>query len=391
MKSTRHHVVPALSVLSIMALTLSACSSSAEAGAKAAGHEVSPSEGTAYAAAQIEAASADPKFLFTGEAFDMSKIAGKIIFNIPNTSAIPYIEAVDLEAQELAESYGATWIEYSTAGLPTEHSAGVDQAINSNADLIILAQGVNAELITPALERAKEAGIPVLSTHTYQNGTDLPPALEGLVTSRTTAPFNEAGRLMADYAIKDTEGKGEILIVNSSEVPPSNGMVAAMKDEISAQCGECKVTEVDVASTAWATDLASTVQASFQTNPNINYVLPVYDSMMLFVESAVISSGKTGQVKTASFNGTPSILKLMQDGDVVAMNVGEDVSWLAWSTLDEAGRILTGAPLTSDGNQYTPLKVFTDANLAETGNPPEAGKGYGNAHKAGYEALWGKP
>ena len=282
-------------------------------------------------------------------------------------------------------------MEYSNQGLPNEHTAGVDQAISQKADLIILAQGINAELIVPALERAKAAGIPVLSTHTYQNGTALPAALEDLVAGYITAPFNEAARLMADYAIQETAGDGDILLVNSSEVPPSNGMVEAMKDELSTHCGGCGVSEVDVPVTSWATDIASTVQAELQTNPDIDFVLPVYDSMMLYVESGVLSAGKTGQVKTASFNGTPAILKLMQDGDTVAMDVGEDVTWLAWSTLDEAGRILTGAETTADGNQQTPLKVITDANVAGTGTPPASGQGYGNAYVAGYEALWGKP
>jgi ribose transport system substrate-binding protein len=281
-------------------------------------------------------------------------------------------------------------VEYSTQGLPNEHTAGIDQAINQKADIIILAQGINAELIVPALERAKAAGIPVLITHTYQNGSTLPGKLDGLIAGSITAPFNEAARLMADYAIKETKG-GNVLIVNSSEVPPSNGMVAAMKEELASHCSACKVEIVDVAATSWGTDLSSAVQSALQTNPNIDFVLPVYDSMMLYVESAVLSSGKVGQVQTASFNGTPAILKLMQDGDVVAMDVGEDVSWLAWSTLDEAGRILTGSGPTPGGNQQTPLKVITDGNVADAGTPPQSGKGYGNAYLAGYGALWGKP
>lgn len=387
MKYNRRPAVPGLAALGILALTLSACGGPSNA-TESSG---SGTEGVQYAKEQITAAMADPEFTFDGPPFDMSQIAGTTIFNIPNNSSIPYIEVVDREAKKVAESYGATWIEYSTEGTPNEHTVGIDQAINQNADIIILAQGVNAELLVPALERAKAAGIPVIITHTYQTGAPLPGSLDRLIASQVTAPFNEAARLMADFAIQATEGGGDILIVNSSEVPPSNGMVSAMKDEFTSHCGGCSIEEVDVAATAWATDLSSTVQSALLTNPDIDFVLPVYDSMMLYVESAVLSSGKVGQVQTASFNGTPAILKLMQDGDVVAMDVGEDVSWLAWSTLDEAGRILTGNSPTTGGNQKTPLKVLTDDNVADTGVPPESGKGYGNAYVKGYEALWGKP
>jgi ribose transport system substrate-binding protein len=386
MNFTRRSAVPALATLSVLALALSACggTSSASSSAGAGG------SGVQYASDKIAAASKDPQFTFDGPAFKMSEIKGKTLFNIPNTSSIPYIEAVDAEAKKVAESYGAKWVEYSTQGLPNEHTAGIDQAINQKADIIILAQGINGELIIPALERAKAAGIPVLITHTYQNGSTLPAKLDGLIAGSITAPFNEAARLMADYAMKETKS-GNVLIVNSSEVPPSNGMVTAMKEELATHCSTCKVEIVDVAATSWSTNLSSAVQSALQSNPNIDFVLPVYDSMMLYVESAVLSSGKVGQVQTASFNGTPAILKLMQEGDVVAMDVGEDVSWLAWSTLDEAGRIVTGAKATPGGNQQTPLKVITDGNVAETGTPPKSGQGYGNAYVAGYRALWGTP
>lgn len=385
MKPSKLRVVPILAYLGVLALTLTACEDSSAKAGSSKGSE----EGIRYATAQIAAASGNPEFTFQGAKFNMSEIRGKTIFNIPNNSSIPYIQVVDLEAKKITESYGAEWIEYSNQGTPNEHTAGIDQAVNQKADIIILAQGVNAELLVPALERAKAAGIPVITTHTYQNGEALPAVLEGLIASQVTAPFNEAARLMADYAIQATEGQGEILIVNSSEVPPSNGMVSAMKEELESHCGGCSVEEVDVATSAWATDLASTIQSALQSNPNIDFVLPVYDSMMLYIESAVLSSGKMGQVQTASFNGTPAILKLMQEGDVVAMDVGEDVSWLAWSTLDEAGRILTGNEPTPGGNQQTPLKVLTDDNVADTGTPPQPGQGYGNAYVEGYKALWG--
>lgn len=387
MKNFNRRIVPAVAALSATALLLTACGGAAET------TEVSgdSAEGVQFASEALAAATGNPDFVFDGAPFEMKGIAGKTIFNIPNNTSVPYIEVVDAEAKKIAESYGATWVEYANTGLPNEHTAGIDQAINRRADLIILAQGVNAELVVPALERAADAGIPILITHTYQTDTPLPESLDGLVASQVTAPFNEAAALMAYFAIQETDGQGDILLVNSSEVPPSNGMIETMEAELAEHCAACDVSVVDVPVSAWATDIASTVQAEMQTNPEIDVVLPVYDSMMLHVESAILSAGKTGQVQTASYNGTPAILKLMQEGDTVTMNVGEDVSWLAWATMDEAGRILTGAPLTEDGNQHTPLKVITDENVSDFGTPPESGKGYGNAQVAGYESLWGTP
>ena len=38
----------------------------------------------------------------------MSGIAGKTIFNIPNSSAVPFITAVDEAGEKVAEQYGAS-------------------------------------------------------------------------------------------------------------------------------------------------------------------------------------------------------------------------------------------------------------------------------------------
>ncbi len=358
------------------------------AGSAASG---SADEGIEHAAAQIAAASENPEFTLEAEPFDMNAIAGKTIFNIPNSSAVPYIVAVDEEAKKVAESYGAEWVEYTNQGTPTEHTAGVEQAISQGADVIVLSQGLNGELIKPALERASDAGIPVVISHTYQNGDPVPAGIADLVTAQITAPFAESGRLNAAWAITQTEGEGNILIINSSEVPPSNGIVAAMKDEFETHCPGCTVKEVNVPVADWATKIATTVQSEIQINPQLDYVLPVYDSMTLFVEAGVTSAGKVGQVFTSSFNGTPDVLKIMQEGDVLTMDIGENVQWLAWATLDQVGRVLAGVPIVEDGNQETPLKVFTKENVDEAGVPPVAGEGYGDAHIAGYEALWGEP
>jgi ribose transport system substrate-binding protein len=367
------------------AVLLAGCSTSA--GAEASTADITA--GVEYATAQIAAASVDPEFTLEAEPFDMSGIAGKTIFNIPNSSAVPFIVAVDEEGAALAERYGATWVEYTNQGTPNEHSAGIDQAISQRADVIILAQGVNGELIIPALERAQAAGVPVVISHTYQDGEELPEDLQPLIAAQITAPFAQSGRLNADWAIQETEGQGDMLIITSAEVPPSDGIVAAMEDEFATYCPACDVKVVNVPVADWATRIASTVQSELQVNPELDYVLPVYDSMTLFVEAGVTAAGKVGSVFTSSYNGTPDVLKILQEGDVLTMDIGENMQWLAWATMDQVGRVLTGAPIIEDGNERTPLKVFTKENVDETGTPPTGSTGYGDAHVAGYEALWG--
>ncbi|WP_255546433.1 sugar ABC transporter substrate-binding protein [Glaciihabitans sp. dw_435] len=369
------------------ALLLSGCSTETTASVSSS----TTDEGVAYATAQIEKFSVDPAFTLDAPAFPLKDIAGKTIFNIPNTSGIPFIVTVDEEAKKVAETYGAKWVEYTNQGSPTEHTAGIDQAISQKADVIMLSQGINGELLIPALQRAKAAGIPVVITHTYEDGDPIPDTLKDLVAAQITAPFNESGRLSADWAIKQTKGKGNILLINTAEVPVAQGIIDAMKDEIATHCPDCTVKDVNVPIADWATKISTTVQSEIQINPELDYVLPVFDSMSLFVEAGVTAAGKVGSVFTASFNGTPAVLKIMQDGEVLTMDAGESMTWLAWASIDQVGRVLTGSPIIEDGAAHTPLKVITKDNVDETGTPPEAGKGYGDAFETGYKALWGQP
>jgi ribose transport system substrate-binding protein len=126
--------------------------------------------GVAYAKQQIAASTAVPTFKLKAPAFDMSKIKGKVIFNIPVTSAVPYVISVDKAAAGVVQKYGAKWVEYTNQGTPNEWTAGINQAIAQHANAIILGQGMAIQLVIPALKKAAAAHIPVIVTHDFQNG-----------------------------------------------------------------------------------------------------------------------------------------------------------------------------------------------------------------------------
>lgn len=351
----------------------------------------------AYAKAQVAAAAALPTFKLHAPAFNMAGIKGKTIFNIPVSSTIPYVVSVDQAAQQLAQKYGAHWVEYTNQGTPTQWTAGINQAIAQHASVIILAQGLTVSLIEPAMQKAKAAGIPIVISHTFQNGQQAaaPPTGPGpTVTSLTKAfvnvPFWEAARLEADYVIAQTNGKADDLIFTSPEVPPSDGITAAMQNEFKTYCPACKVTVIDVPIADWASKIAPETQSAISSDPNLNWVTPIYDSMSLYASQGITAAGKTGSVHIASYNGTPAVMKLIQDGSVMSMDVGENITWLAYATMDQVGRVLTGAPIVASGDEETPLRIFTKTNINEAGTPPQPGLGYGTAFMTGYNALWSK-
>lgn len=378
----------AIAALTLTAtLGLAACSGSGTTGNDASDADVAA--GVEYARTQLAKYEADPEFTLEAVSFPMKDIAGKTVFAIPTNSENPYNVAVDEESKKVAERYGATWIEYTNQGKPAQWSTGVEQAVNQNVDLIILSQGIDASLIKPALEKADAAGIPVLLTHTILRGESLPADLEGLVDAITDAPLSEANRLTVDWMIDRTEGEGNALIITSNEVPPAKAELVAMEDELSTFCPKCTYKVVNVPVAEWATKIQSEVQSALSADPNIDFILPIYDSMSLYAQSGITAAGKKGQVEISSLNGTPAVLKIQQDDGIVTMNVGESIPWLAWATMDQAGRLLLGLDPIPNGAEETPLKLITAENIDETGTPPQPDKGYGTAYVTGYEALWG--
>ena len=68
--------------------------------------------------------------------------------------------------------------------------------------------------------------------------------------------------------------------------------------------------------TEWATKITPGVQSALVKDPGINYILPIYDSMSGFVVPGVRIAGKSNSVKLATFNGTPFVIDMIQQGQV---------------------------------------------------------------------------
>jgi ribose transport system substrate-binding protein len=79
----------------------------------------------------------------------------------------------------------------------------------------------------------------------------------------------------------------------------------------------------------------------------------------------------------------------MQKGDIVRMDVGENLNWLGWAYIDAGARMLSGQKLPLQFDEHTPLRVFTKANVAQAGTPPKLSTGYGTAYQTGYKKIWG--
>lgn len=373
----------------LAALALSACSSGSgtetSTGSESAG---GAGKVSAEVTANVEKYMALPSFSPPGDPIDVSGVRGKSMFLIPLVPN-PFNQSIQDTMKSIAEKVGMKFTLYPNQGKPSEWVQGMNAAITAKPDIIVLSTAPDPRVLQPQLEAAKKAGIPVLVTHFYDDSSPTPPDCEGCaagVTALVTAPFNVAGKAAADWLIKDSGGEANVLVIGGADVLPSPATVKVVTDELKNACSGCKSTVINIPVSDWNTKVQGEVQAALNKDSSINYVYPLYDAMVAGAVPAIQTLGKSGKVKVVSYNGSPYALKFIQDGDIVAMNVGEDTVGIGYTSMDQAFRILLGKATV---DQRTPIRIWDDTNVKEAGEPPVVGQGYGTALSDGFTKLWG--
>jgi ribose transport system substrate-binding protein len=369
--------------------------SGSEEGSEAGGEAGGGESGPATAKAEIAKYLGVPKFE-PPPAFEASKAKGKFVWDVPLNSSLPFQQGVDEGVTEAAKAAGLKLQYFQNQGTVSEWVQGIQQGITAKPDLILLDSAPNPAQVQPQIKAAQAAGIPVVASNIPSEAEDsthlLPPSNFANLTALTPAPYALSAELIADYAIANTpEGEVDALAITSEENPSSPIMKARIEQKFEELCEGCKLKVINVAIPDWAKEVQPQVQTALQQDPDINWVLPIYDTASQYVIPAIRAAGKVGQVHISTFNGTPFVLKEMADdeGEIVAMDVGENIQQTGWASIDQSLRILSGAEPVEYEGAAVPVRVWTAENVAEAGNPPSASEGYGNTYKNEYLKTWG--
>lgn len=309
-------------------------------------------------------------------------VGGKRMLTIPVSSANPFTKNIAQAKIEAGKEVGLEVVEWENQADPTQWVQGIEHAINNGFDAIDLLGGVNPAVLGPQIRAAREAGLKVFTSHFYDTTQTPDPNLDG--TSRI--PFHLAGEIMAAWAIVQTGGKVNAVIIGSDEIVPTAPFVEGIKNYLDANCPDCKYTYINAPVPEWSTKIQSGVQSALIADPSVNYILPIYDSMSQFVIPAIRITGRGDNVKIATFNGTPFVIDEIQKGNV-EMDIGESLGWIARGSLDNEMRHMCGKEAADI--LYVPFYLFTEANAKDAGTPADYDRGYGDMHVAGYRKLWG--
>ncbi|MEM7566764.1 MAG: sugar ABC transporter substrate-binding protein, partial [Pseudomonadota bacterium] len=335
----------------------------------------------AAAQALIDQYSQTPTFEAPGEPFDARAcMADKKMFVVPLTNANPFNEAISQGFRDAAELIGFELRTWETQMDPAGWIQGINTAVAEGFDLIDLQGGLPPEFLVPQITEARNAGVKVTATHNYDATTqEAPDFLDGAANT----DYVTVGNIIAAWAMVQTEGQVNALVLGPDEITPTAPLRDAIIGYLEENCPDCKTTYINVPVNDWATQGQPAVQNALLADPSINYVLPVYDSMSQFIVPAIQIAGSSAKI--ASYNGTPFVLDMMRDGDIVEMNVGESLGWVGMAGTDANMRLLCGLDPVTKLN--TPAFIFTDANVETAGIPATFNDGYGDVHIKAFSEL----
>jgi len=249
-------------------------------------------------------------------------------------------------------------------------------------DLIDMQGGLPPEFLEPQIGEARAAGLKVTATHNWDATTqEVPDFMDGAANT----DYVTVGNIIAAWAMVKTGGKVNALVLGPDEITPTAPLRDAIIGYLTENCPDCTTKYINVPVNDWATQGQPAVQNALLADPGINYVLPVYDSMSSFIVPAIQIAGSSAKV--VSYNGTPFVLDMIRDGDIVEMDVGESLGWVGMGGTDANMRLLCGLEPVTKLN--TPAFIFSDENIETAGNPATFNDGYGDVHVDGFKALWG--
>ncbi len=325
-----------------------------------------------------------PTFVAPGPAFDARHcMAGKKIMVVPVSSANPFAQDIVNAMAAAARDVGFRLDEWNNQAKPEQWVQGIDAAVAQKYDLVDLMGGTDPALLGPQIKAARAAGVKVVTTHIYDYSQS--PAVP--IDNSVQVDYQLVGRMIADWITIKTNRKADVLIIGSDEVVPTPPYVKALRDEMALQCGAgCRTSYINAPIPEWSTKIQPSVQAALNADPDVNYIVPIYDSMTQFVLPALRITGRSGKVRIATFNGTPFIIDAIQKGQV-EMDIGESVGWVGRGFVDADMRTLCGiAPV---HHLLVPYHIFDSGNAGAAGTPAEYDRGYGDVHVAGFRRLWG--
>lgn len=337
-----------------LSLALTSCSSAADN--KAIEKVDATSECAQDAAALVEKWTAPVELTAPSQEIDMASIQGQEI-HLLLTLTNQFSGTVADGFKKAAERAGLTPVVFDGKGTVSEWNKGLNSAISRKPAGIVL-WGIPPELVSEGVEKAKEAGIPVIDS---VNGSVTDPLQDG-IAAHVDVDAQEWGEALGSWFLSTSDCKANVGLV----WPPAfGGLDKIAKATIATleECDECsvKTAEMDVAN--MATTLPEQARTMLTANPDMNFFTPLFDSAVTYV--APVVQGYDG-VQIGSHDGIETSLDMVRSGGPQTMDMTYPPNeYLGWMYVSLLGSLATGQEV-DEAMLRIPERMVTTETIPDT-------------------------
>lgn len=365
---------------------LCGCGSGSSAPSAASGSSDAASAGAVAAASKAVLAAEKPvsSYNLPGTQLQVgSKMAGKTIWYVPTLTTIPEFQQDYVGVEEAAAGLGMKTDECNAQGTPSGASSCITEAVKAGAAGIIL----DADVVgtsQSAVSSAESARIPVVVLNEPPVGSN------STKLSYMQIAQPEYGRLDADYVIKASGGKSNVLVQEITDDTASELGSQATVASLSSDCPGCTFKTIGNSITA-TQNLPSEISAALISDPKITWVIMEYDTYIADAQQGIQEAGKsTSTIRAVSATGTLGPLEEVKQNDFAVADVADNGNYYGWLGVNAMLHMLAGQVPVAE---LPPVRLFTSSNVSSldlTASNFTTGVWFGStAYKSDFLKLWG--
>ncbi|MDR3495398.1 MAG: substrate-binding domain-containing protein [Ancalomicrobiaceae bacterium] len=251
-----------------------------------------------------------------------------------------FFRTIQLGMQAAAKAAGAQLFEANSESKAEKEASLIDTFIARKVDAIVISP-LSATASAPALKRAADAGIKIVTYNSAVNG-DFPVAY---LNSSQRDLGNTTGKAAAAFIKEKLAGKAKIATLGfKSQLPEISGdRVDGFLDEAK-KGGDVKIVSQQ---DAWLAEKAVAVTADILTaNPDVNIIYAANEGGTVGAVQAIRNAGLAGKVFVFGIDGTEQLANFLMDSDNVLQGVTAQQPFvMGKSAVEVALAALDGKPV----------------------------------------------
>ena len=346
----------------VLALAFAACggddsSSSSSASSSSGGSSADAGAGVAKAEAALAPYKAAPTKITLTEPLKSKPPGGKTVVMLGTND--PNNQKLQKGLKEIAALVGWNYstVSYDPAN-PATFKGAVDTALAKNPNYVAEA---GIPLTQAVIDKVKNAGAKWVLTSVHPADVKDPV----IVDANAYANDELMGKVLADFFISDSKGKGNIVIEHVPAYPILGGFTDGFQAEVKELCPDCKVKIQNITiPDLTAGKVPSVMVSALRSNPDADYVGFDVGPFAAGIESALAAAGMKDKVKIIGEAADEAAIAGLKSGKQAAWT-GFDPVYSTRVMMDAMFRDSLGMPIDQKASGLQTTQILTPDNVGD--------------------------